>query len=352
MNPESPNRIEDHVTDHPGLKPDDLRRLLETNGVDVAGDLRIELISGGRSNLTFDVRDDVHHWVARRPPMGGLTPSAHDMEREWAVTSGLAGTAVPVAPTVAIDRGGDIVGAPCTVVEFVEGQVIRSADDLASLSDADLDGAVDSLIRTLADLHAVDYQAVGLGEFGRPEGFAARQVKLWSRQWGIVKTRDLPDVDRLVGVLSERVPTDARNTIVHGDYRIDNTIVTFDGAGGCDIAAVVDWEMSALGDPITDVALMCVYREPVFDTVLGFEAAWTSDRLPNADQLAERYAEASGADLGDWDFYLGLANLKLGVIAEGITHRALQGGSSGAAGAELAAQATASFISRGLEIVS
>ncbi|GAC78897.1 Predicted kinase, aminoglycoside phosphotransferase (APT) family [Gordonia malaquae] len=337
------------MSGHAGLAAADLRRLLESNGVDVVGDLRIDLISGGRSNLTFDVRDDVHHWVARRPPMGGLTPSAHDMEREWAVTSALTRTDVPVAPTVAIDRAGDVIGAPCTVVEFVDGDVIRSVDDLARFSDAQVEASIDALVRTLADLHAVDYSAVGLAEFGRPEGFAARQIKLWARQWGIVKTRELDDVDRLVDILSDRVPAAARSTIVHGDFRIDNTILAPDDPGR--VAAVVDWELSALGDPITDVALMCVYRQPVFSSVLGFDAAWTSDRLPDADSLAERYAQATGADLGDWAFYLGLANLKLGVIAEGITHRALQGGSSGAAGAEKAAEATASFIAQGLEAV-
>ncbi|GAB11604.1 hypothetical protein GOARA_078_00530 [Gordonia araii NBRC 100433] len=338
------------MADHPGLTADALRKLLTANGVDVVGDLKIDLISGGRSNLTFDVSDDVHRWVARRPPMGGLTPSAHDMEREWAVTSALKDTAVPVAPTVAIDRDGEFIGAPCTVVDFVDGLVIRSAEDLEIWTDDQVTANFDALVDTLAKLHAVDYEAVGLGDFGRPAGFAGRQVKLWARQWGLVKTRDLPDVDALVEKLSERVPTDARSTIVHGDFRIDNTIIDRDDP--TDVLAVVDWEMSALGDPLTDAALMCVYRQPVFATVLGFRAAWTSDRYPSADEMAQAYATATGMDLGDWDFYLGLANLKLGVIAEGITHRALLGGSSGAAGAEKAAEATAAFISAGLNRVS
>lgn len=338
------------VTEHPGLTADALRELLSRNDVDIAGDLRIELISGGRSNLTFDVRDDAHHWVARRPPMGGLTPSAHDMEREWAVTSALAGTAVPVAGTVAIDRSGDVIGAPCTVVDFVEGPVVRSVDDLAALTDEQVTSGAHALVQALADLHAVDYQAVGLGDFGRPEGFAARQVRLWARQWSIVKDCELPDLDKLVGILSDRVPESAGAAIVHGDLRIDNAILKPDDPGA--VAAVVDWELSALGDPITDIALMCVYREPVFSTVLGFDAAWTSDRYPSADELAQRYAEASGADLGDWEFYMGLAYLKLGVIAAGISHRAREGGESGGSGAELAGEATATFISRGLEAVS
>lgn len=338
------------MPDHPGLSAEKLRKLLTANGVDVVGELNIELISGGRSNLTFTVSDDEHHWVARRPPMGGLTPSAHDMEREWAVTSALAATDVPVAPTVAIDRKGEFIGAPCTIVEFVDGQVIRTAEDLQAWTDEQVQANFDSLVHTLARLHAVDYQAVGLGDFGRPEGFAGRQVKLWGRQWGLVKTRELPDVEALVAKLSARVPSDARNTIVHGDFRVDNTIIGRDDPAR--VAAVVDWEMAALGDPLTDAALMCIYRQPVFATVLGFEAAWTSDRYPNAEEMAQAYAVATGTDLGDWDFYLGLANLKLGVIAEGITHRALLGGSSGAVGAERAAEATGAFIAAGLRAVS
>ena len=338
------------MPDHPGLAAADLAKLLEANGVAVDGELSIELISGGRSNLTFDVQDGQSRWVVRRPPLAGLTPSAHDMEREWAVTAALVPTPVPVATPVAIDRTGEFIGAPTTVVDFVEGEVVRSVDDLADWSDDQVAANFDSLVRTLADLHAVDYRAVGLEDFGKPEGFAARQVKLWTRQWGYVKTRDLPDVDALAAALAQRVPAQARNTIVHGDYRVDNTILTPGDPTG--VAAVVDWEMSALGDPLTDVALMCVYRAPVFSRVLGFDAAWTSDRYPDADGMAQRYAEVSGTDLGDWPFYLGLANLKLGVIAEGITHRALQGGSSGAAGAERAAEATASFIADGLKAVN
>ncbi|WFN92678.1 phosphotransferase family protein [Gordonia sihwensis] len=334
------------TADHPGLGAESLRKLLAANGIDVVGELRIDLIGGGRSNLTFDVRDDGSHWVVRRPPMGGLTPSAHDMNREWNVTSALAATDVPVPRTVAIDRDGEYIGAPCTVVEFVDGAVIRSVDDLATLSDAEVTASADALVRTLAALHSVDYEAVGLGDFGRPDGFAGRQVKLWARQWALVKTRELDDVERLATALSERVPARTRNSIVHGDFRIDNTILAPGDPGT--VAAVVDWELSALGDPITDLALMCVYREPVFSSVLGFDAAWTSDRYPDADGLAERYVAATGADLGDWAFYLALANLKLGVIAEGITHRALSGGSSGSAGAERAAEATAEFIAAGL----
>ncbi|QTI69998.1 phosphotransferase family protein [Gordonia polyisoprenivorans] len=330
------------------LDPAVLRKFLEDNDVDVAGDLQIDLVSGGKSNLTFSVTDGVKKWIARRPPTGGLTPSAHDMAREWTVTSALGATDVPVAPTVAFDADGAVLGAPCTIVEFIDGTVIRTAAELDALSDAEVDRNLDGLVATLAALHAVDFEKVGLGEFGRPAGFAARQVKLWARQWGIVKTRELPDVERLCGILADRVPQEARATIVHGDYRVDNTILDATDPGK--VAAVVDWEMSTLGDPITDVALMCIYREPVFDTVLGFDAAWTSPRYPSASEIAQRYVTATGNDLGDWDFYLALASLKLGVIAEGISHRA-RAGASPEAGAEKASEATAEFIAAGLRYV-
>ena len=332
------------MSEHPALDSTLLRDFLVREGVGVVGDLRVDLISGGKSNLTFSVRDDESHWVVRRPPTSGLTPSAHDMNREWAVTSALQSTDVPVAPAVAIDSDGAVLGAPFTVVEFVDGRIIRTDDDLTALSDDEIDRNVDGLVDTLVRLHAVDFRAVGLGDFGRPDGFAARQVKLWARQWGHVKTRDLDDVDRLVAELSERIPAEADTTIVHGDYRVDNTILSADDPGT--VRAVVDWEMSTLGDPLTDIALMCVYRRKGFDRVVGFDAAWTSDRYPSADDMAQRYATRTGGDLGDWDFYLALANLKLGVIAEGITYRARAGAASD--GADRAAEATGDFISAGL----
>ncbi|MEV0545164.1 phosphotransferase family protein, partial [Nocardia salmonicida] len=289
--------------------------------------------------------DDVSRWVVRRPPVAGLTPSAHDMAREYTVTDALQGSAVPVAKTVAFDAQGITLGAPMTVVEYVDGRVIRDQDDLATLTDVQVEASVAELVHVLARLHEIDPHAVGLHQFGRPTGFVERQVNLWAAQWDRVKTRELADVTALHAALSEAIPRESAASIVHGDFRIDNTIL--DAADPGWVRAVVDWEMSTLGDPLTDVALMCVYRSPVFDLVLGSSAAWTSDRMPTADILAQTYARASGRDLGDWGFYLALANFKLGVIGEGITHRALQGSGAGAA-AERAAEATPEFMAAGL----
>ena len=336
------------MTELPGMDVPALRAFLVDSGVPVSGELVVELISGGRSNLTFTARDDNSHWVVRRPPTGGLTPSAHDMNREWTVTRALQDTPVPVARTVAFDKEGTALGAPLTVVEFVEGLVVRSDDELDALDDDTVERNVTGLVKALADLHAVDYRAVGLSEFGRPDGFVGRQVKLWARQWEHVKTRELDDVATLHAALTESIPAQTSNSIVHGDFRVDNTIL--DAADPGTVKAVVDWEMSTLGDPLTDVALMCTYREPIFDAVLGMKAAWTSDRYPSPDDIAQRYAVASGRELSDWNFYLALANFKLGVIGEGITHRALSGSSSGR-GAENAAAATGEFMAAGLRAI-
>ncbi|MEO7079300.1 MAG: phosphotransferase family protein [Rhodococcus sp. (in: high G+C Gram-positive bacteria)] len=331
-----------------GMDTPALKRFLSDSGVEVSGELRVELISGGRSNLTFKAYDDTSAWVVRRPPTSGLTPSAHDMAREWAVTNALQSTEVPVAKTVAFDAEGVALGAPMTIVDFDPGRVIRTRADLDDLSDADIAANTAELIRVLALLHSVDFEAVGLGSFGQPDGFVGRQVRTWARQWESVKTRDLADVDRLRDKLQAAIPSRSASSIVHGDYRVDNVILTEGDTSS--IAAVVDWEMSTLGDPLTDVALMCVYRQPIFDDVLGVSAAWTSDRYPSADQLAELYSQASGVELTDWNFYIALANFKLGVIGEGITHRALAGSDTGS-GAAAAAEATHEFMAAGLRAI-
>lgn len=334
------------TTAHKGLDLAALERFLRESGVPVDGELRAELISGGKSNLTYGILDGTSHWVLRRPPTAGLTPSAHDVAREYRITSALQDSAVPVARTVALCEDDSVMGAPFTVVEHVNGRVVRSKDDLDSLTDGKVVRCTEELVRVLAALHDVDYEAAGLSGFGRPDGYVTRQVKLWAGQWGRVKTRELPDIERLHATLADSIPESPAASIVHGDYRIDNTILAAQDTGR--VVAVVDWELSTLGDPLTDLAMMCVYRHPALDEVLGFPAAWTSDRLPSADELVQHYAVASGRDIAHWDFYMGLAYFKLAVIAEGINHRWRAGATVGD-GFDRAGDAVPALVAAGLE---
>jgi aminoglycoside phosphotransferase (APT) family kinase protein len=335
-----------------GLRPDELTGLKEYlvgAGESVGGELRSILMAGGRSNLTYLLTDETSRWVLRRPPRAGLTPSAHDMGREFRVTDALQTTSVPVARTVGLHEDAALLGAPFVVVEFVEGTTIRSADDLGSLDDRQLDDCVGSLVDVLAELHAVDHIAVGLERFGRPDAYAQRQLRRWSSQWEHVATTDLPDAAKLLQRLTDRAPTWGRAAIVHGDFRIDNTIVDADDPSV--VKALVDWELSTIGDPVADVAMMCAYRHPALDDVLGVDAAWTSDRLPARDELAGRYEKASGESLTNWDFFLGLAFYKLAVIAQGIDFR-LRAGAAASQGSDQAGEAVPRFLAAGLEVVA
>lgn len=305
-----------------GLDLDGLDAYLRSLDVDRHGPLRSELISGGRSNLTFRVFDDATSWLVRRPPLHGLTPSAHDMGREYTVVAALQGTAVPVARTIALCEDDSVIGAPFQIVEFVAGQVVRRRQQLEAFSPAQIDGCVDALIAVLVDLHQVDYQAVGLGGFGKPTGYLERQVRRWGSQWELVRFPDDrrdADVERLHVGLQRAIPEQSRTSIVHGDYRIDNTIL--DAADPTRVRAVLDWELSTLGDPLSDAALMCVYRDPALDLIVDTDAAWTSPLLPSADELAHRYSVVSGLSLGRWEFYMALAYFKLAIIAAGIDFR-------------------------------
>jgi aminoglycoside phosphotransferase (APT) family kinase protein len=215
-----------------GLDLSALDKHLRSAGIGRDGELTAELISGGRSNLTFLVADDASKWVLRRPPLHGLTPSAHDMAREYTVVAGLADTPVPVARAVTLCNDASVLGAPFQMVEYVAGQVVRSRAELEALGGQPvIEGCVDGLIKVLADLHAVDPAAVGLADFGKPSGYLERQVRRWGSQWEHVHLPDDDrdaDVARLHAALQEAVPQQSRTSIVHGDYRIDNTILDAD----------------------------------------------------------------------------------------------------------------------------
>jgi aminoglycoside phosphotransferase (APT) family kinase protein len=317
------------VTNLNGLDLRALDQHLQSIGIPRSGELRAELISGGRSNLTFLVFDDASKWVLRRPPLHGLTPSAHDMAREYKVVAALEDTPVPVAHAVTMRNDDSVLGAPFQMVDYVPGRVVRHADELAALGDqVTINACVDALIKVLADLHAVDPEAVGLGDFGKPTGYLERQVRRWGGQWDLIKTQDDPrdaDVKRLHAALGEAIPPQSRSAIVHGDYRIDNTML--DAEDATKVRAVLDWEMSTLGDPLSDAALMCVYRNPAFEAVHE-AAAWASPLIPSADELAHKYSLAAEQPLDHWGFYMALAFFKLAIIAAGIQYRDRMAGES------------------------
>ena len=301
-------------------------------GVELAGPLDAVLIAGGRSNLTYAITDGRSRWVLRTPPRAGRTASAHDVAREHRVAAALMATDVPIADAVLLDESDDLLGVPFTVSGFVDGVAVRTQADLASYDDERLAVVVDSLVETLAALHRVDHVKVGLETFGRPDGYAARQLRRWSGQWETVGEERLGPLAReVVDGLTGAVPEQRSASIVHGDYRIDNTLLGRAGTPGADrVAAVVDWELSTIGDPVADVAMMCAYRHEPFDLVMGAPSAWTSPRLPTADGLAQRYESAGGIALEHWGFHRALGCFKVAVIAAGIEHRRSAGSGSGA----------------------
>jgi aminoglycoside phosphotransferase (APT) family kinase protein len=238
------------------------------------------------------------------------------------------------------------------MVEYVPGRVVRSASELEAVGDQGLVGScVDSLLRVLADLHAVEPAAVGLGDFGRPQGYLERQVRRWGGQWEYVRLADDErdaDVHRLKELLAEAVPPESGASIVHGDYRIDNTIIDADDA--TIVRAVVDWEMSTLGDPLSDAALMCAYRNPQMDLILNIQSAWTSPLILSADEMAERYSTLSGRELAHWPFYMALAYFKIAIIAAGIDFRRRMAGGDDAS--DRVGEVIAPLIAEGLKTLA
>ncbi|MDT7698522.1 MAG: hypothetical protein QOJ30_847 [Pseudonocardiales bacterium] len=311
----------------PGLDLPRLQRFFDARVPEVTGTLHAELISGGRSNLTYRITDGSSHWVLRRPPLGGLTPSAHDMHREYHVVEALRGSTVPVARPVAYADDTSIIGAPFAVVEHVDGAVLRSRDDIARLSSSELADISEALIDVMVALHNIEPESVGLAEFGRPDGYLRRQVARWTDQWSRVATEPVPDVDSLGRLLSEKCPRESGHSIVHGDVRIDNAIL--DPVEHTTVRALIDWEMATLGDPLADLALHLVYRDQAFSPVLGGNAASADPRMPPTDHLVQHYALKSGRPVDQLDFHLGLAYFKSAVIAAGIHARHLAGHDAG-----------------------
>jgi aminoglycoside phosphotransferase (APT) family kinase protein len=292
-------------------------------------------IGAGRSNLTYRVDSPAGAVVLRRPPVGRVAATAHDMGRERRVIAALAGTAVPVPRVLAASEGGPPVDAPCYVMELVEGVVpLRDLPPGWATSEDERRRASTALVDVLVALHAVDPAAVGLAGFGRPEGFLARQVGRWVTQWE--QARDgvpadaatAAELTRLAERLAGTVPATQRHAIVHGDYRIDNCL--FDAGDPGRIRAVLDWELSTLGDPLADLGLLHVYwqqsdEHPVWQAAQYLPSPTRLPGFMRRDELAGAYAARAGVDLAPLPWYVAFGAFKLGVVLAGILARVQAG---------------------------
>lgn len=333
----------------PGLDLDQLRGHLdrERPGL-VGGPLSGRLIEGGRSNLTYEVTDGTGKWVVRRPPLGHVLATAHDMKREHRVIAGLYPTAVPVPEPLLLCEDTEVLGAPFYVMEFVEGTPYRTAEELAPLGPERTRAAVLGLVDTLVDLHAVDPAEVGLADFGRPEGFLDRQLRRWGKQLDASRNRDLAGIDELHAALGRSLPASPAPTIVHGDYRLDNVLVRRDEKDGVDrIKAILDWEMSTLGDPLTDLGLLVMYSAKLELPDSPISTTASAAGHPAPAELIERYAARSGRDVSAVAWYTAFAWFKLAVILEGIHYRYTLGQTVGA-GFDRIGELVPVFIEHGL----
>lgn len=336
-----------------------LRGWLAEQGLALDGEVTATLLAGGRSNLSYRLDDSSGRaLVVRRPPLGHVMPSAHDMGREFRVMSGLNRVGFPTPPARALCDDVDVIGASFMVMDFVPGTVIDSEEAAVGLDESLRSRISGELIDTLAALHQIDPETAGLESLGRPDGYLTRQVHRWGRQWELSATRELPVLDTLAVHLQQQVAeAEAASTasIVHGDYRIDNTILA---PGGDGVRAVVDWEMATLGDPAADLAVSLVYwvdpgdglrgSVPVSEHITDQPGFW------NRSQLVERYAEQAGSALHHLDFCTALACYKLAIIMESIRYRALSGQQLGAAAddVEEMGRATEALAELGMEVLA
>jgi aminoglycoside phosphotransferase (APT) family kinase protein len=313
-------------------------------GDDAWRDVSIALISGGKSNLTFVVTSAAGEVVLRRPPLSTVLPTAHDMRREHRVMTGLWDTPVPVPRTLALCTDEDVLGAPFYVMERVHGHIVREELPTGYADEPAQRRAIgEGLIDVLAALHEVEPGEVGLGDYGKPAGYLDRQVRRWTMQWEATPepedTNDGPELDRLAKRLAETMPASATGPIVHGDYRLDNCLLDPQAPGK--VAAVLDWELSTLGDPLADLGLLYVYWPEATDGASreGTLAVASVTMLPGFStraELYERYAQRTGRDLSQLPWYVGFGAFKLAVVCAGVAARGRAGAMIGEGFVEMA----------------
>ncbi|MBO0607593.1 phosphotransferase family protein [Myceligenerans salitolerans] len=319
------------MTQVPGLDQAGLTRWLEREHPELAaGPLTATLMPGGRSNLTYRVDGARIPLVVRRPPLGHVLSSAHDMAREHRVISALRASQVPVPRVVDLvddTEAGAVTGTVFFVMEHVSGAVLARPELNAGWTPEALRGLSLHLAEVLADLHTLDPAAVGLGGFGRPDGYLARQLRTWRRQYDASRSRELPALDRLQDRLGDLLPEqNPRAAVVHGDYRLDNVIVTAPSAPSVAprVAAVIDWEMATLGDPLVDLGMLAMYweiAELTADHGRAVSAVVPGAGYPGLDELVDAYAARARVAAPELSWYRAFATYKLAVILEGIHYR-------------------------------
>lgn len=306
-----------------GIDVDKVSRWLVDNIDGAAAPFTFDLIAGGRSNLTYRVTDAAGvRYVLRRPPLGHVLATAHDMAREHRIIAAVGRTGVPVPRALGLCTDTEVNDAPFYVMSHVEGEVLDSADKAALLDPSLREKASHHLIDVLAELHAVDVDAVGLGDLARRDGYIERQLKRWRTQWENSKTRELPAIDEVESRLSRSIPAQQGVVIAHGDYRFGNCLT--DVRQGR-IAAVLDWELCTLGDPLADVGYLGVYWSDGPSSALRANDPTPAGGFPAYASLVERYARTTGRDVSQVDYYVAFSCWRLAVISEGVYARYLHG---------------------------
>jgi aminoglycoside phosphotransferase (APT) family kinase protein len=280
--------------------------------------LSFELIVGGRSNLTYRVEDARgERYVLRRPPLGALLETAHDVGREHRIISALADSGVPVAPALGLCRDTGVNDAPFYVMAFVDGSVMVAPEDAAILGEAQRERLGYEVVEVLARLHALDPAAVGLDDLGKHEGYIERQLRRWSRQWERSRTREVPAMEETYAALSARIPVQQGSGIVHGDFRLGNMIVSDTGHA----AAVLDWELCTLGDRLADLGYLINDWGPAPIEGLLPTSPTSARGFPSIQAITAHYAELSGLDTSALDYYRAFQHWRLAAIVEGVLAR-------------------------------
>jgi aminoglycoside phosphotransferase (APT) family kinase protein len=344
------------AADLPGLSLAALHPYLarQLPGVSADEPLQAQLLTGGRSNVTYRLAQGSRQWVLRRPPLGHVMPRGHDMGREHRVLTGLAEVGVPAPRPHLLCTDLDVIGAPFLVMEFVDGHVFGDAAATSHMSPTQAGAISGALVDTLVDVHEAPVRGTSLESLGRPEGFLRRQVELWLRQWEATRTRDVPGLEPLGHQLRAVVDDLGERpwSLVHGDYRLDNLIVS---PAGHSVLAVLDWEMATLGDPVGDLALLLVYWTQPGDRnrrqVPVAQDVTSAPGFFSRRDVVERYAARRPVDEAHLGFCLGLACLKLAVVMESIWVRHLRGSQLGPDASDMR-EAAPALVRMGLDVAA